>query len=161
MEFDPAALPIPDLGLNCIGCGYSLKGLPSHRCPECGREIDLEQHIPRGDFPAVILDGREVPLSARTNEIMRRAGILFMAAQNPAESIFGMSRTQSINGKLAVERNRYFDAIRWLKHFAATGEMPPEPDTSGSDWKCTACGEENPPTFEVCWNCDTVHNVDF
>src|SRR5438105_4974504 len=24
----------------CIGCNYSLRGLSSHRCPECGRGFD-------------------------------------------------------------------------------------------------------------------------
>ena len=24
----------------CIGCGYSLRGLSDHRCPECGRAFD-------------------------------------------------------------------------------------------------------------------------
>jgi len=27
----------------CIGCGYSLRGLPSARCPECGRAYDVEE----------------------------------------------------------------------------------------------------------------------
>jgi hypothetical protein len=26
----------------CLGCNYSLKGLPDDRCPECGREFDLD-----------------------------------------------------------------------------------------------------------------------
>lgn len=26
---------------NCIDCGYILDGLPSNRCPECGRSFDL------------------------------------------------------------------------------------------------------------------------
>ncbi|MBK8163939.1 MAG: DUF2007 domain-containing protein [Gammaproteobacteria bacterium] len=26
---------------------------------------------------------------------------------------------------------------------------PPRQDS----WHCTACGEENPPTFEMCWKC--------
>ena len=26
--------------LRCFGCGYVLHGLPSTRCPECGRNIN-------------------------------------------------------------------------------------------------------------------------
>ncbi|MBK8266827.1 MAG: hypothetical protein IPK83_00330 [Planctomycetes bacterium] len=58
MEFDPNVLPVPDLGLCCMQCGYALRGLPSHRCPECGREFTLNEYIPRGDFPVVIRHGR-------------------------------------------------------------------------------------------------------
>jgi predicted amidophosphoribosyltransferase len=41
MELDILQLPIPDWGLECPGCHYPLRGLPSHRCPECGRELDM------------------------------------------------------------------------------------------------------------------------
>ncbi|MBN1492209.1 MAG: hypothetical protein JXA69_20015 [Phycisphaerae bacterium] len=39
---DPSRLPIPDwLNLGCPKCGYPLRGLPEHRCPECGLAFDL------------------------------------------------------------------------------------------------------------------------
>ncbi len=34
-------LPIPDWGLLCPTCRYPLVGLPTHRCPECGTDIDI------------------------------------------------------------------------------------------------------------------------
>lgn len=34
-------LPIPDWGLGCPNCRYPLRGLPLHRCPECGTELDM------------------------------------------------------------------------------------------------------------------------
>ncbi len=45
MDIDWAQLPIPDWGLTCPGCGYLLQGLPSHRCPECGLQIDVAELI--------------------------------------------------------------------------------------------------------------------
>lgn len=41
MNVDLNQLPIPDWGLECPGCRYPLRGLPSHRCPECGAELDI------------------------------------------------------------------------------------------------------------------------
>lgn len=41
MDVNLDELPIPDWGLTCPGCGYLLCGLPSHRCPECGRDLDM------------------------------------------------------------------------------------------------------------------------
>ena len=32
----------------CIDCGYNLRGLPENRCPECGKQFDLQ----RADEPA-------------------------------------------------------------------------------------------------------------
>jgi hypothetical protein len=34
-----ASLSIPE-GARCVECGYSLRGLTSAKCPECGREFD-------------------------------------------------------------------------------------------------------------------------
>lgn len=41
MEVDLHQLPIPDWDLRCPGCAYPLRGLPSHRCPECGTQFNV------------------------------------------------------------------------------------------------------------------------
>ena len=56
-------LPIPDWGLHCPQCGYPLRGLPEHRCPECGtrfRMADLVRTWTRLREPR--RTGRESPL---------------------------------------------------------------------------------------------------
>ena len=63
MEIDLAQLPVPDWGLVCPRCGYPLRGLPSHRCPECGRNY----HVPSLIRPWTRLrdprfTGHELPL---------------------------------------------------------------------------------------------------
>ncbi|ORT49478.1 hypothetical protein ST37_13855 [Vibrio sp. qd031] len=30
-------------------------------------------------------------------------------------------------------------------------------DTSGPNWRCEHCGEENEPQFGACWQCSTAH----
>ncbi len=42
MDVDIHQLPIPDWGLHCPNCDYLLVGLPEHRCPECGTQLDME-----------------------------------------------------------------------------------------------------------------------
>jgi len=37
--------PIPDVGLRCENCRFSLTGLLERRCPECGRPFDLEKML--------------------------------------------------------------------------------------------------------------------
>ena len=44
-EIDIGQLPIPDWGLGCPQCRYPLRGLPSHRCPECGTELDMQSVV--------------------------------------------------------------------------------------------------------------------
>ncbi len=34
-------LPVPDWDLVCPQCSYPLRGLPEHRCPECGAALDI------------------------------------------------------------------------------------------------------------------------
>jgi rubrerythrin len=63
MDIDLARLPIPDWGLTCQACGYLLKGLPLHRCPECGHPIVIEELLrtwTRLRDPR--LTGQELPL---------------------------------------------------------------------------------------------------
>ena len=69
--FDPDALPMPDLGLRCLGCGYPLAYLTTHVCPECGRAVVMDEHIPDGAFPLLIADGAYVRASADLHELMR------------------------------------------------------------------------------------------
>ncbi len=39
-------LPIPEwLELSCPRCDYSLRGLPEHRCPECGLRFDIDDLV--------------------------------------------------------------------------------------------------------------------
>jgi rubrerythrin len=45
MEIDLQQLPIPDWGLSCPNCQYLLRGLPTHRCPECGLELEMEEIV--------------------------------------------------------------------------------------------------------------------
>ncbi|GMU82153.1 MAG: hypothetical protein AMXMBFR47_20240 [Planctomycetota bacterium] len=33
---DPALFPEDEFPVECLGCGYALRGLPDGRCPECG-----------------------------------------------------------------------------------------------------------------------------
>lgn len=45
MNVDLDQLPIPDWGLKCPRCAYALRGLPSHRCPECGEILRMSELV--------------------------------------------------------------------------------------------------------------------
>src|SRR3954468_23040875 len=53
-------MPVPDAAL-CLTCNYALRGLESHRCPECGREFDPDEPLsmnlglPRGRLALMLL----------------------------------------------------------------------------------------------------------
>jgi ssDNA-binding Zn-finger/Zn-ribbon topoisomerase 1 len=63
MEIDVWQLPIPDWGLQCPACRYSLRGLPSHRCPECGTKLDMSEIVqPWHRLRDPWFSGNELPL---------------------------------------------------------------------------------------------------
>lgn len=152
MEFDPEQLPVPDLGLTCRHCGYALNGLTRHRCPECGHDFTLDEFIPRGDFPPVIIDGREIRIAPEIETILRRAGILFMDARTPLETLKPLFNAGQARERLAVPRSDYFRAVWLIRQWLRDGTAPP-PIPPREDWTCSACGEENPGAFELCWQC--------
>ena len=39
----PEGGAVPDLGLECLSCGYLLTGLMESRCPECGMDINFDE----------------------------------------------------------------------------------------------------------------------
>lgn len=45
MDIDLNQLPIPDWGLTCPHCDYLLRGLPEHRCPECGHTLSMAKIV--------------------------------------------------------------------------------------------------------------------
>lgn len=157
MEFDPEALPVPDLGLKCKNCGYPLGGLSLHRCPECGRTFTLKEYIPRGDAPRVIFGAREVRLTPEILELMERSGIPLAAESSTLEKLVGLDALAGKSRWLTVPRAYYFHAIEALRRYAQTGRLPSPltetPMAEGREWGCSHCGESNPGTFELCWHC--------
>ncbi len=150
--FDAHALPIPDLGLRCLKCGYALAGLPEHRCPECGRRVNLDEHIPKGDFANVIFDAKRVPITKIVVELLQSARIPYLNGAGPANQMYGLGGATDRNSSLAVPRESYFEVIDLLRR-NRDGETMPAPSGHSTEWKCRACAELNPESFETCWNC--------
>jgi len=47
-----------------------------------------------------------------------------------------------------LDDTQHPDAVRHVKEYFVT-----QAADSGAEWKCSKCGEDNPGSFEVCWNC--------
>jgi hypothetical protein len=153
MSFDPNVLPIPDLGLLCPSCGYILAGLPRHRCPECGREFAMDDLVPPGDFPPVVCNGRFVHLTREIRELLRRLRIPFVqTGGGPLEVLYGLDPTPS-QQTLGVPRESWFEVVHWLRRLQEGEPLPADTHSTRPDWRCPACREKNPGTFDICWKC--------
>lgn len=63
MIIDIHQIPIPDWSLVCPRCEYPLRGLPSHRCPECGKSLDMNEIVrPWTRLRSPIFTGQEMPI---------------------------------------------------------------------------------------------------
>lgn len=163
--FDPHTLPVPDLGFGCRKCGYPLANLPEHRCPECGRAFTLEEYIPAGATPLLIAGGEQVRATSEVIELFRRYQIPFIERPGPFEAVLGSLRLtrHDVSPPIAVPRECYLEAIDLIRRQTMNEPMPEAPLSATEaaaagidrDWQCEACGEWNPPNFEVCWNCET------
>lgn len=72
----------------------------------------------------------------------------FIQNENTANPMVGGS---SYYPSLCVVNDADFDrAIALLKSRKVL------PIQGEADWKCPACGEENPGTFDSCWKCDAL-----
>ena len=156
-DFDPRALPLPDLGLRCPerGCGHPLAGLSRPGCPECGRAIDLEQFLPPGDQPRLYVEGRTVRATPDITALLNHHHLAWQRDAGTLEAVMqiGGQVASGAHQEVCVARPDYLAAVDLLRR-AACGSPPPlPPEThSGEDWVCR-CGEENPAGFELCWAC--------
>ncbi len=159
MTFDPEALPVPDLGLLCRKCGYPLAGLSQHRCPECGRAFTMEEYIPPGDFPFLIYDGKQVRPTPETIELLKQACIPYMHVMPPGDTVLKNMgyNPDKLRGHIAVPRELYFETIDLLRRRQLGEPIETPTAVEQPDWTCPACSEENPGTFDMCWNCGRSH----
>jgi hypothetical protein len=51
----------------------------------------------------------------------------------------------------------YFDVLWLVRREADRLARLHEPD-GDNRWSCPSCNEENPDSFEVCWNCNTARS---
>ncbi|MCB9854995.1 MAG: hypothetical protein H6818_04850 [Phycisphaerales bacterium] len=159
MVFDPEALPTPDLGLRCMKCGYPLAGLSERRCPTCGSPFEYESFVPKGDYPAVIVDGKEALLTPDVQDALRRAKIPYMEIAEETAGLYGMHSVTQSKSRVGVPRSLYFDAVLILRQLHV-GELEFPPEAVAADWTCPSCDEENPGTFEICWQCGAQRQDD-
>jgi hypothetical protein len=199
MEIDLFELPIPDWNIGCPQCGYPLRGLPSHRCPECGLEFDIPSILqpwhrlrdprftgdelpvpdfglacgecgqplagatlhkcPHCDTPFDLLDLRPEgdwfrldtvfggPISSQfIGPILAGEYIPYNVQREPSHGMLPLDE------QLMVPSEFYFDVLWLIEHELA--QMPRlETRDPRISWRCAHCREENPDTFDVCWNC--------
>ncbi|MEM6460201.1 MAG: hypothetical protein AAF710_12505 [Planctomycetota bacterium] len=157
--FDPDQLPVPDLGLSCVGCGYPLAFLEEHRCPECGRAFTLDEHVPTGDdAPPLFAGGEAVHATPEIVALLEAYQVPFVRLRGHFDAALGSYSGTILSQPappIGVPPGCYLEAIDLIRRLTQGEPMPelPTPYAEGHDWVCDACGEANPSNFGVCWSC--------
>ncbi|MEW6251385.1 MAG: hypothetical protein AB1716_12115 [Planctomycetota bacterium] len=151
-------LPIPDWGLVCLECRYPLRGLPTHRCPECGTRFDLETLRAAGEW--FTLDAGMCPDLPFTHVLGLLQSEYVPHIPQPGRSVgqvYGLQPQDMPITRVKVATEFYYEVlwlIRGLREQLAASRA-----AARKTWRCAHCGEKNPGSFEVCWSCETDRPV--
>ena len=132
----------------CLDCDYPLDFLDVNRCPECGREFDLQDPT---TFRVRLLNPRMV-YRARNHmqahflaEVLMREGVLPVIREETP----GFSGISDCSIWVAPEDYE-------LAYGIIVESSSVENDAvSDAGWICPSCGELIESQFGVCWNCQT------
>jgi hypothetical protein len=151
--FTGRELPLPDWGMRCRQCGYILTGASAYRCPECGTEFDPLNARPTGTWFALTPAMCEELAMPAVEVLLTSENIPFFADES--RTVYEIVMGQRFLGyKLIVASEFYFD-VAYIVRRAAEDVARARGEAGDEMWRCGKCQEENPPTFDVCWNCES------
>ena len=139
-----------DYEFKCPKCKYSLKGITGTYCPECGTHLEYE--------PVTVFTAAEQSLVWAAALVMDRHEISNLIVTGSYDPFIGIFTGRGSMPHLMVPFKFFHEAANLLEEsfggrFFKRGERPAK-SPEQPPWTCSACGEENPVTFEVCWKCN-------
>lgn len=158
--FDGRELPVRDVGWFCDNCHAALAGATSHECPSCQTPCDPTSHRPLSGvfwldaYFAVDMITELVEDSLKENQIP-------YSKQRPrgARAIGALYSPTVVQGRaeeIVVPSDFYFDVLYLIMPRLQRTQRRLELANSNDDvaaWTCVQCAEENPDSFDICWNC--------
>ncbi|MEZ6085793.1 MAG: hypothetical protein R3E58_18045 [Phycisphaerae bacterium] len=141
----------PDVGedLKCPKCHYLLTGIGAEYCPVCGIELSYE--------PITVFSAADQSLVWAAAMVLDQNEISNLMTSGSYDPILGIFTSRQSLPHIMVPFKFYHEAVQLLdtqfgQRLFKGGEKPSKlPE--GPDWACSSCEEENPVSFEVCWNC--------
>lgn len=151
-EITGRELPVPDLGLSCPDCDALLDGAPTHECPTCGRAFDMEEFCPSGRWVMAFSSPDSVKMTC-AEMVLRQHLVPILYGDDELRKTFGALGSTRFGPRIEVPRAFYFEARLILRRETARAEAIHANGLAEQEVDCPKCGEGNPTTFEVCWNC--------
>ena len=135
---------------NCPRCKYSLQGIEPVYCPECGTHVEFE--------PTVVFTAADQSLVWAAALVLDQHEISNLIVTGSYDPFLGAFAKAGSMPRLMVPFKFVYEAIsildeRFGRRMFKPGEAPARPAPE-PNWTCPSCSEENPASFELCWNCN-------
>ncbi len=139
-----------DLAFECPRCAYNLTGVSGEYCPECGIALAYE--------PVTVFTAADLSLAWAAVLVLDNARISNLLVSSSFDLGLAVLRRKSSYPRVLVPFKFFYEAADLLQREFGAREFGPaaQPIRSGPHlppWRCSQCGEENPGTFEICWQC--------
>ncbi len=151
-EINGRELPVPDLGFSCPDCDALLDGASTHECPTCGRPFDMADFCPSGRWVVAFSSPDSVKMTC-AEMVLRQHLVPILYGDDELRKTFGALGATRFGPRIEVPRAFYFEARLILRRETARAEAVHADGLAEQEVDCPKCGEGNPATFEVCWNC--------
>ena len=96
-----------------------------------------------------VYTNQNIAMVGAVRSYLAEHGIVSQLRNEFSSGVMGEISFFEVWPELWVDDLDYFQAQHLVKELDQ--ETP-----SGPDWKCEHCGEENPGSFEICWQCSTL-----
>lgn len=151
-QFTGHELPIPDFGLTCLGCEVAIAGWPTHTCPTCGTLFNPDAERPAEKWFHAD-EGFCRPLLPPVVEMLAEANqVPFVLSEEKTVAALYMGRVAP--PRLMIMSAFFFEVLHLIRTEAQ--KIAAAAATADGDWRCGQCGEESPPNFDACWNCQAA-----
>lgn len=139
----------PDEHLTCPKCKYDLTQIEARYCPECGIELSYE--------PITVFAAADQSLVWAAAMVLDQNALSNLIVTGSFDPVLGTFTRRHSLPHIMVPFKFYHEAVQLLdiefgQREFKVGDKPAQPPAQ-PDWTCSGCQDDNPESFEVCWNC--------
>ena len=154
-ELTGAEDPFPNCGVQCAHCGHELAGATGGRCGNCEAPIRADELRPPGEWFRLRSEWLGGMPEAQIAALLREELIPFVmrVGRTTEEIVMGAAFAET---PILIPSDYYFDMRALIRDVQR--DVARRRELAQHERPCPHCGEENPGSFDHCWNCEKPLN---